>query len=314
MKKPLIAIVGPTATGKTEVGVELALRLNGEIVSADSMLVYKGMDIGTAKPTIEERRGVPHHLIDMIMPYEEFNVAIYQRETEKVIEEIYNRNKLPIIVGGTGLYVRSVIDDYNFNTPSRDKQLRQYLKEMELKRGKIWLHQQLEEIDPAAAKKIHPNNVRRVVRALEICKLTGKRFSDLQQANYQNTKYDAAIFGLIYPREVLYQRINLRVDKMIATGLVEEVKSLIQTGIKRSNTAMQGLGYKEIAAYLDGESSLEEAVELLKRGTRRLAKRQMTWFRRDPRINWLDRHDIDMSQVIKEIINFWQEKHFAMSN
>jgi len=313
-KQPLLVIVGPTASGKTDVSVELALQLNGEVVSADSMLVYKNMDIGTAKPTLEERQGVPHHLIDVIQPDQEFSVAQYQQLAEQAIADIHKRNKLPVVVGGTGLYVRSVMDHYNFDVPGEDPELRQQLLQISSERGNLWLHQQLAAVDPTAAKNIHHNNVRRVIRALEVYKLTGRLFSDMKQADYQtNAKYKAAIFGISYPREVLYQRINMRVDHMLATGLIQEVDSLIQQGIKRSSTAMQGLGYKEIAAYLDGEMSLDAAVELLKRDTRRYAKRQFTWFKRDPRIHWIDGHNYNTLQLKNEIINLLQEKHFYVS-
>lgn len=311
VKKPLLVIVGPTASGKTEVAVELGLQLNGEVVSADSMLVYKGMDIGTAKPTLKERQGVAHHLIDVVEPDDYFSVAQYQQLAETVISDIHKRNKLPIIVGGTGLYVRAVMDHYNFDTPGEDKELRQQLMELSIDRGKLWLHQELNNVDPVAAEQIHPNNVRRVIRALEVYQLTGMRFSDMKQADYQtNAKYNAAIFGLNHERDLLYERINKRVDLMVTAGLVEEVSALLDKGFKRSATSMQGLGYKEIAAHLDGELSLHAAIELLKRDTRRYAKRQFTWFRRDPRIHWIDRHNHNITQIIKDITDLWQEKHF----
>lgn len=315
MKKPLIAIVGPTATGKTAIGVELALKLNGEVVSADSMLVYKHMDIGTAKPTLEEQQGVIHHLIDVISPDEEYNVAKYQKDAEEAIRAIHNKGKLPIIVGGTGLYIRSIIDEYNFESPGEDASLRLDLQNRANEKGTIWLYQQLVKVDPVAAANIHPNNVRRVIRALEVYKLTGKPFSSMQQASYQsNAKYQVFIIGLTMPREILYRRIELRVDKMLGAGLVKEVKNLLAMGLKRTTTAMQGLGYKEIAAYLTGEITLDMATELLKRDTRRFAKRQLTWFGRDPRIHWLDMHNYDnTAQVTTEIINLMQENISTMS-
>ncbi|MEG6615637.1 tRNA (adenosine(37)-N6)-dimethylallyltransferase MiaA [Peptococcaceae bacterium 1198_IL3148] len=310
MKKTLIAIVGPTATGKTAVGVELALRLNGEVVSADSMLVYKSMDIGTAKPTPQEQRGVPHHLIDIISPLEEYNVAKYQQHAEEAIHKIHTKNRLPIIVGGTGLYIRSIIDEYNFDIPGEDVEFRLHLQRQAAEKGGVWLHNQLVQVDPVAAENIHPNNIRRVIRALEVYKLTGKPFSSMQCASYQSkAKYQVSIFGLTMPREMLYRRIEQRVDNMLAAGLIDEVKMLLRQGINRSSTAMQGLGYKEIVAYLAGETTLEAAIELLKRDTRRFAKRQLTWFRRDPRIHWIDMHNYDSTaQVTNEIINLLQEK------
>lgn len=306
MKKPLLVITGPTATGKTDLAVQVALKLHGEIVSADSMLVYQGMNIGTAKPDIEARQGIPHHLIDIIAPGEAYNVAQYQQDAETVIANIHNSNKLPILVGGTGLYIRAVIDKYNFNVPGEDRELRRLLQNKVQEQGHEWLHQQLNAVDPVAAAKIHPHNVRRVIRAIEVYQLTGKRFSDVQQASYQNNaKYHLSLFGLDLPREILYRRIELRVDKMLQMGLVEEVQGLMQVGINRQATAMQGLGYKEIAAYLDGEISLAQAVELLKRNTRRYAKRQFTWFKRDPRICWLETNNVEINS--QKIIKLWQE-------
>lgn len=314
MKKPLLVLVGPTASGKTELSVELALQLNGEVVSADSMLIYKGMNIGTAKPTLAERKNIPHHLIDIIEPWEEFSVAQYQPRAEQAIADIHQRNKLPILVGGTGLYVRAIIDNYNFDVPGGDQQLRQHLMQLKYQLGNQWLHRQLAKVDPVAAEKIHHNNVRRVIRALEVYQLTGRRFSDTNQVSYRtNAKYNTAMFGINYPKEVLDQRINKRVDAMLAAGLVDEVKHLIKHGLKRSSTAMQGLGYKEIAAYIDTETSLDDAVELLKRDTRRYAKRQFSWFKRDPRIHWIDGHKCSPSIFKDKIINSLQEKHFNMS-
>ncbi|MCL0062647.1 tRNA (adenosine(37)-N6)-dimethylallyltransferase MiaA [Peptococcaceae bacterium] len=304
MKKPLLAVVGPTASGKTSLGVELALKLNGEVVSADSMLVYRYMDIGTAKPTAEERKGVPHHLIDIKIPWEEYNVAQYQKDAKKAILDIYKREKLPILVGGTGLYIRAVTDKYNFNMPGEDKELRTLLQKQALQKGKDWLYKKLCKVDPKAAAKIHPNNVRRVIRVLEVYILTGRRISDMQNASY-NSEYDLMLFSLSMPREVLYERIEKRVDIMIERGLVEEVRKLLNMGVPRSSTSMQGLGYKEIAAYLYGEISLERAIELIKRNTRRFAKRQLTWFRRDPRIYWVLLKDVKANT--KEIIEKWKE-------
>ncbi|MBO8137587.1 MAG: tRNA (adenosine(37)-N6)-dimethylallyltransferase MiaA [Desulfotomaculum sp.] len=316
MKKTLLAVVGPTATGKTEVGVELAHRINGEVVSADSMLVYKGMDIGTAKPTEEERRGIPHHMIDVALPYQEYSVARYQKEAAETISKIHDRGKIPILVGGTGLYVRAVIDEYEFDCPKADEKLRLELQRAAEENGKEWLHQQLAAVDPEAAQKIHKNNVRRVIRALEVYKLTGKPISSMQVATYRsNSKYQTAIFGLTMPREILYNRIEQRVDKMIEKGLITEVKMLLENGVKISATSMQGLGYKEIAAYLNGEISLEKAIELIKRDTRRFAKRQFTWFKKDPRIHWIDVHKYDsIPKVVDKIIKIWQEKNSTSSN
>ncbi|WP_031514587.1 tRNA (adenosine(37)-N6)-dimethylallyltransferase MiaA [Desulfofalx alkaliphila] len=309
MKKPLLAVVGPTATGKTEVGVNLSQKIDGEVVSADSMLVYKGMDIGTAKPSMEERQGIPHHMIDVAVPTEDYSVARYQREARKVVAEIHNRNKIPVIVGGTGLYIRAVVDEYNFDVPGENREIRQSLLQQANEKGTQWLHRELSLVDPRAAERIHHKNVRRVIRALEVYKLTGKPFSSFQQAEYKSRpEYKVALFGLTMPREILYKRIEKRVDIMLEQGLVEEVQGLIKQGVKAHVTSMQGLGYKEIASYLAGELTLAQAVELIKRDTRRYAKRQLTWFKRDPRIIWFDMNkynNIDL--VADEIIKTWQE-------
>jgi len=305
LKKPLLAIVGPTASGKTSLGVELALKLNGEVVSADSMLVYKYMDIGTAKPTLEEQKGIAHHLIDIKMPWESYSAAQYQKDAKSAIEDIHKRNKLPILVGGTGLYIRSVVDKYNFDVPGEDKEIRKYLHKQVEERGKEWLYKKLCEIDPKAAEKIHPNNVRRVIRALEVYEITSCRISDMQNACYKSD-YNLIMFGISVPRDVLYSRIEKRVDSMIEMGLFAEVKKLLEMGVSRSATSMQGLGYKEIAAYLCGEISLQRSIELIKRNTRRFAKRQITWFRRDERIYWIKLKDIEINT--KNIIRRWKER------
>ncbi|KUK40952.1 MAG: tRNA dimethylallyltransferase [Clostridia bacterium 62_21] len=285
---PLVVICGPTATGKTEVGILVAGELNGEVVSADSMMVYRGMDIGTAKPTLVERRGVPHHLIDVVEPHAAFSVALYQELAEKCIADIHARGRLPLLVGGTGLYIRSVIDRYRF-VAAPDPDLRRRLVDEARLAGPDALHARLAAVDPAAAARIHPHNVRRVIRALEVYHQTGQPITSFQEPQRDaSPKYRLWMFGLTMPREELYRRIEERVDRMLAAGLVDEVRRLLEGGYHRRFTAMQALGYKEIAAYLEGESTFEEAVRLLKRNTRRFAKRQLTWFRRDPRIRWLD--------------------------
>jgi len=307
-KPSLLVITGPTATGKTSAGIEAALQLNGEIVSADSMMVYRGMDIGTAKPTAAEMRGIPHHLIDVVDPDEDFSVACYQELAEKHIREISLRGKLPILVGGTGLYVRAVLDHYNF-VVGADQALRRELQDAARARGVAWLHEQLAKVDPVSAARLHPNNVRRVIRALEVYYKTGQPLSSFQDRDLRtDSKYCALVFGLTCDRSEIYRRIEKRVDEMLAAGLVEEVRRLMSRGYGRDLTSMKGLGYKEIAAYLAGEISLDEAVKILKRNTRRFAKRQLTWFRRDNRIIWLD--VVAMGGPIgaaKEIVTKWQE-------
>lgn len=284
---PLVVITGPTATGKSEVGVLVAEKVGGEIISADSMLIYRGMDIGTAKPTPDEMRGIPHHMIDIVEPDEDYSVALFQEQARAVIKEIHERNKLPVLVGGTGLYVRAVIDDYDFSGARGDKSLRENLLKEATDNGPESLHQRLSEVDPQAASKLHPRDTRRVIRALEVYHLTGKPISSYQRVD-QCTRplYNLFMFGLNMDRDKLYRRIEQRVDRMIAAGLVDEVRGLLLRGFSVELNSMRGLGYKEIAAYLTGMLSLEQAVELLKRNTRRFAKRQLTWFRRDTRIKW----------------------------
>jgi len=284
---PLLVILGPTATGKTPVAVEVALLAGGEVVSADSMLIYKYMDIGTAKPTLQERRGVPHHLIDVVAPDEEFSVAHYQKMAGETIKGIISRAKLPILAGGTGLYIQAVVDGYKFGKVGIDNELREELKEYARLHGRIALHERLKEIDPETAFRLHPNDQKRVIRALEIYHKTGKPLSSYND-NREKTMYNLCMIGLYMPRDQLYERVDRRVDKMLNEGLVQEVDGLLQAGYDTDLVSMQGLGYKEIAAYLKGEIDFERAVYLIKRDTRRFAKRQLTWFRRDPRIQWID--------------------------
>lgn len=284
----LVVITGPTAVGKTGVGIEVALALNGEVVSADSMMVYRGMDIGTAKPTFSEMRGVPHHLIDVVNPDEEFNVARYQELATAAIENIRNRRRVPLLVGGTGLYIRAVTDHYRF--PVRcDPRLRQRLQQEAQLYGSGQLHHRLAAVDPVTAARLHPNDQRRIIRALEVYYQTGETFSRFQpSAGRRESKYRLVMFGLSMGRIRLYQRIEERVDELIRAGLVEEVRSLLDRGYGPELVAMKGLGYKEIVAYLRGETTRDEMINILKRNTRRFAKRQFTWFRRDDRIRWLD--------------------------
>lgn len=305
MKKlqPLVVIVGPTSIGKTEVGIKTAKNINGEIISGDSMQVYKHMDIGTAKPSKEEMAGIPHHMIDIINPTEDFSVAVFQEKVEKHIGEINLQGKIPILVGGTGLYIRAVLDYYDFSPPGGDPEKRNELLNLAQDLGNEYLAAQLKEIDPAAAARIHPNDTRRMVRALEVFHATGRPISDFQYNHSAlPAKYDLAYFGLTMEREKLYQRIEARVDSMMSRGLVDEVRTLVKMGYGPQHTAMQALGYKEIIDYLDGRSSLAEAVETIKRNTRRFAKRQLTWFRRDPRIKWktVD-NDSSLGEIAAEI-------------
>lgn len=285
---PLLVIAGPTATGKSEVAVHVAESVGGEIVSADSMLVYRQMDIGTAKPTREVMRGVPHHLINIVEPDQDYSVAIYQKQAREVIADIQARGRLPVLTGGTGLYIRSVIDHYDFTGACRDESLRVKLLNEAQNNGFESLHLRLGEVDKQSAIKLHPRDVRRVIRALEVYYLTGKPLSSYwKMEKCAEPLYNLVFIGLTMAREELYRRIEQRVEAMIGAGLVDEVRRLLNAGYSPGLTSMQGLGYKEIIAHLAGELSLPEAVELLKRNTRRFAKRQLTWFRRDGRIKWL---------------------------
>lgn len=288
-KKPLIVLTGPTAVGKTKTSIALAKMVNGEIISADSMQVYKGMDIGSAKITPEEMEGVPHHLIDVLEPTEDFNVVVFQDLAKKAMEEIYKKGKVPILVGGTGFYIQSVLYDIDFTEEENDTPYRAELeKEAEEKGGQV-LHDRLREVDPESAAAIHPNNVKRVIRALEYFALTGEKISEHNEEQRQKeAPYDFCYFVLEDDRTVLYERIDKRVDEMLAQGLLQEVESLQKQGLKRGMVSMQGLGYKEILDYLEGEISLDRAIYLIKRDTRHFAKRQMTWFRREKNVIFLD--------------------------
>lgn len=297
-------IIGPTAVGKTALSIHLAKRFKGEIISGDSMQVYKGMDIGTAKITPEETEGIPHHLIDIKEPDESFSAAEFQQLVRQKITEITNKGCLPIIVGGTGLYIQSVIYDYQFSETGGDPQLREALEKEAAQAGKEALHERLRQVDPEAATVIHPNNVRRVIRALEIFHTTGKRMSEQQSQQPDELLYETALIGLTMDREMLYNRINQRVDSMIKDGLLEEVKTLWEKGI-RNGQAVQAIGYKELFSYLRGEETLEEAVEQLKQNSRNYAKRQLTWFRNKMNVDWFDLSDEEKRpEKIIEISDF----------
>lgn len=288
-RPPLLVIVGPTAVGKTAFCIMLAQALPAEIVTADSMQVYRGMDIGTAKPSEAERGGVPHHCLDLVDPWEPFNVADYRRHALAAIEDIQRRGRLPILTGGTGLYVRAVVDDFLFPDRGADWELRRRLEEEAERLGRPALHARLAQVDPETAARLHPNDVRRVVRALEVYERTGRPLSEhLREARAREARFDLLMFGLTRPREELYARINRRVEEQIRQGLVDEVRALMERGLDEGHVAMQGLGYKEIIAHLKGRLSLEEAIRVLQRDTRHYARRQLIWFKPDPRIQWLD--------------------------
>ncbi len=300
-KIPLIAVVGPTASGKTKLGIELAKAFNGEVVSADSMQVYKGISIASAAPTEKETCGIPHHLVEFLELGSEFSVADYVNLAKEKINEIYSRGKMPILVGGTGLYVNSLIDGIDFSSENYDIEIRNRLeKEMEVLGAEVLL-QRLAEIDEETAKKLHPNNRRRILRALEVYETTGITFSKQNEISRVGSEYDAVIIGVTYKdREKLYDRINLRVDNMLNSGLLDETKTTLDLPNRKG--AMQAIGHKELHKYLRGEQTLEEAVEVLKMQTRRYAKRQLTWFNRNEDIHWLYQDSDDVVNSAIEIV------------
>ncbi len=282
----LLCILGPTAVGKTEIAINIALNINAEIVSVDSRQIYRKMDIGTAKPTPEQLKLVPHHAIDCIDPDQYFSVADYQSIADKAISDIEKRGKVPLLVGGSGMYFRAIVDGL-FEGPNADKELRKKLKKEAELFGVQYLYERLKSVDPRSANKIHHNDLIRIIRALEVFELSGNRISDLQQQwNSPDPRYKFVAFGLNRPRDELYERIETRIDKMMSDGFLDEVRSL--TNYDRNLPSMNCLGYKELLAYLDGKYSLESAIELIKRNTRHYAKRQITWFKKDVRIKWID--------------------------
>lgn len=305
-KIPLVAVVGPTASGKTSFAIELAKKYNGEIVSMDSMQIYKYLNIGTAKPDLSEMRGIPHHMLDFVEPCEPYTASDYANDARKIIKDIFLRGKLPIACGGTGLYLNALLYDYDMSQASSDEKLRKELADFAEKFGNEALHEKLAELDFESAKEIHPNNVKRVIRALEICILTGKPKSEQMNASTQSV-YNSLLFGMDIPRDILYDRINMRVDAMMEKGLKQEVDSLVENGILSVNgdktQASQAIGYKELLACKRGEISLGEAVEQIKMNSRRYAKRQLTWFRRIKEINHLNPLESDFEDRADNIIN-----------
>ncbi len=289
MAKPkIIGVVGPTASGKTDYAIRLAKERGGEVVSCDSMQIYRHMDIGTAKPTSEEMQGIPHHMIDIAEPEENFSVARFVKLARECIDDILERGKIPVLCGGTGLYFDSIINNLEFSEMETDEEYRQSLNALAEEKGCEFVHRMLREVDPRSADAIHPNNLKRVIRALEIYKVSGKPKSVLDREQRGEPLYEGEIFGLSRPRDVLYDRINRRVDIMMEQGLLEEVKTLLSMGISPKATSMQAIGYKELVWYLDGTLPLKEAVDKIKQESRRYAKRQITWFKRNPDIIWLE--------------------------
>lgn len=301
-KKKLVVLIGPTAVGKTKTSIELAKHFNGEIISGDSMQIYKGMDIGTAKITKEEMDGIQHHLIDIKAPNESFSAAEFQQIVREKIIEISSRGKLPMIVGGTGLYIQSVLYDYQFSEAPSDEKYRQELEKKAIQHGNVWLHKELMKLDPKSGENIHPNNVRRVIRAMEIFHCTGKTMTDYQETQTPEKLYDAAIIGLTMERDKLYERINHRVDVMMENGLLNEVQKLYKMGIKDCQS-IQAIGYKELYEFFNGYVSLEEAIVNLKQNSRRYAKRQLTWFRNKMDVSWFDMTDASDEAVLRKKIN-----------
>jgi len=297
----LIVIIGPTAVGKTKISIDLAKRFDTQIISGDSMLVYRGMDIGTAKPDMREREGIVHHLIDILDPDQEFNVVDFQQYAQKLITVINNDNRIPILAGGTGLYVRALLEGYQFNQAPSDEKLRQKLTDLAKQYGNQYLHNLLQQVQPPTAARLHPNDQRRIIRALEVYYLSGETISREKTATNE-LLFDAVVIGLTMERAALYDRINRRVDQMIEQGLVDEVARLLQQGVPPSCQAMQGIGYKEIVEYLLADQDLITATDQLKQATRNFAKRQLTFYRRMPYITWYNVDDFEEYNNMLETI------------
>ncbi len=308
MKREIIVICGPTAVGKTKYAIETALHVGGEVVSCDSMQLYKYMDIGSAKPTPEEQAQVKHHLVDQINPCEAFSVAKYQKLAKEAIEDIFARGKTPVIAGGTGLYLNALLYDMDFSAPPRDEAYRDQLYKDAEEFGATYLHNKLQLVDPDAAARIHPNNIKKVVRALEAAE-EGNKVKDFATELQPTKDYTYTLIGLTRDRAELYDRINLRVDMLVDMGLLEEVKGLLNMGLSEGDISMKGIGYKEIIGYYNGEYDLEEAIRLVKKNTRRYAKRQLTWFRRYDSMQWFDITTFDNDEACLKEIFTWLEKN-----
>ena len=310
MKKPLIVIGGPTACGKTGFSIQLAKKIGGEIISADSMQVYRYMDIGTAKVTPEEADGVPHYLIDVFDPDEEYNVMIFQQKAKAYMEEIWAKGKVPILVGGTGFYINALLYDNDFTETENDTSYREECYRLAQEQGPEVLFERLKEVDPAYAEIMHANNVKRVTRALEYHYLTGQKFSEHNaEQKEKETPYNAAVIILNMDREKLYERIELRIDLMMEQGLLEEVRGLLEKGYSPDLVSMQGIGYKEFVPYFNGECTLEEAVTQLKTNTRRFAKRQLTWFRRQIEGLWVDMDKATGEKVMEDVLSYLKQRN-----
>lgn len=310
-KKPLIILTGPTAVGKTKASIGLAKAIGGEIISADSMQVYRHMDIGSAKITKEEMADVPHYLIDVLEPEEEFHVVRFQQMAKAAMADIYSRGKIPIIVGGTGFYIQALLYDIDFTENEGDSVHREKLEALAKEKGAAYLHGQLAMVDPKSAEEIHANNIKRVIRALEFYHQTGQKISEHNERERQKeSPYQFCYFVLNDRRECLYERIDQRVDQMIRNGLVQEVQTLKERGCTKQMVSMQGLGYKEIFSYLEGDCSLEEAVYIIKRDTRHFAKRQLTWFKRERDVIWVQKDELnyDDKKLLQSLLESIKER------
>ena len=306
MKEKLLIITGPTGIGKTSLSIEIAKKIDGEIISADSMQIYKYMNIGTAKIKDEEMDGIPHHLIDFLDLDEDFSVSDFRERAKKIITKLNNQDKIPMVVGGTGLYINSLVYDLNFTRVASDEGIRARLEGIKEEFGNEYLLNMLQEIDPKSAEKINVNDTKRVIRAIEIYEITGKPMSQ-HNNNFRkiNEDYDLIIIGLNMDRKALYDRINDRVDIMFEEGLVDEVKGLLSSGYDKNLVSMQAIGYKEIIMYLEDEITLDRAIELIKQGSRNYAKRQLTWFRRDDRVKWFNRDEYsDFNELVEDVMGY----------
>lgn len=299
----IIVIAGPTAVGKTDLSIELAKVLHTEIISADSVQIYQQLNIGSAKPTVDEMQGIPHHLLDFVDPKDAFSVSDFEKMAKEKIHELHGKDKIPIISGGTGLYINSLIYDMNFGTSQVDEVFRSEMERLASEKGNLSVYEKLQEIDPKAAQRIHPNNVRRVIRALEINQITGKSAEDFSVDPKKNSEYEVILIGLTRPRDILYDRINKRVEIMLNNGLLEEVKKLKKSGLDDSYQSMQGIGYKEVLEYLDGKVTYETMVDEIQKGSRHYAKRQLTWFKRYPDMYWLDLQEKTTQMALDEILS-----------
>jgi tRNA dimethylallyltransferase len=306
MDRPrVVCVVGPTGVGKSEVAIEICKRYSGEVISADSMQIYRGMVIGTAKLKMSEQEGVAHHLLDVIDPTDTFTVAMWKERAEGIIGQLQKQDLVPVVCGGTGLYVRSLTDDLTFSVKPQNSVVRDQWQSFYEHNGSMALHEELKKVDPKSAARIHPNDVKRVIRALEVAEVGDERLSQSYDWTPKQGRYQTLLLGLWMDRAALYERVNRRVDKMVQQGLFEEVEDLLRHGLTRHHAAMQAIGYKEVVAFMEGETTKDEAIAAVKQNTRRYVKRQLSWFRRDPRISWFER-TVEGEFVPGEKMRFWQ--------